>query len=458
MTAKHRVRPYGAGKRYRAGLVVSGKTKIGLDSRQARHADRLSHLVRGWERGAIPARRAPALAIAALLSAALAACSGGGHVGVADPAGSTVGPSTGAPTGPKPAPLVIATASQFPEETLGAQAAANYIDNELGGVDGRPLQLVTCATDGTPERSVACAHQLVDQKPVALVGGRDGGGPAALAVYEAANLVHLGGAAVTPAEQMAADGFRFSPFTLTFPALADFAVDRLGARRITVIASDDVVGHGLAEGLVGSALAKKGAEGSIVFYPANQTGQAAALGQAANGDPDAIVAVTSPQGCQALVAARGTLGLRGALFLPNCLVNGVATALGSDAEGVYIGAQFLPIDSDDADVRTYLDNARQYGASNLESDLTIDGFASVMNAWQLFREIGADRLSAQSITSALRSGPPRHNFMGHPYTCDGTAVPARPAMCNGAVRILQVHGGKLVDVGGDWFDASKFLG
>src|SRR5947209_3814411 len=295
MTAKQSTKPEDAGAgRWRHGWVVgSPGSKVALDARRARQAGFLTRLVHAPGKGLMP-HRPPAVAIAALLSGALIACSGGGHAGTTHPAPSAAAPSSVASTDAKRAPVVIATASQFAEETLGAQAAVKYINNELGGVDGRPLELVTCDTDGTPDRSLACAHQLLDQKPVALVGGRDGGGPAALAVYETAHLVHLGGAAVTTAEQTAAGGFRFSPFTLTFPALADFAVDRLGARRITVIASDDAVGHGLAEGLVGPALAKKGAEGSFVFYPASQTGQAAALVQAANADPDAIVAVTPP--------------------------------------------------------------------------------------------------------------------------------------------------------------------
>lgn len=41
-----------------------------------------------------------------------------------------------------------ATASD-PEDTSAAEAAVDYINKNLGGIKGRPVQLTTCATLGT---------------------------------------------------------------------------------------------------------------------------------------------------------------------------------------------------------------------------------------------------------------------------------------------------------------------
>ena len=61
------------------------------------------------------------------------------------------------------APVVVgfvnqenAPAGSFPELRLGAQAALRYVNEELGGAGGRPIQLATCATAGsrTPRTEV----------------------------------------------------------------------------------------------------------------------------------------------------------------------------------------------------------------------------------------------------------------------------------------------------------------
>jgi hypothetical protein len=93
----------------------------------------------------------------------------------ADSAGSTT-PGTDSPTSseapaaampePEGEPIVIAMISQesgpaaLPDSRLAAEAAVAYVNAELGGAAGRPLQLETCVTDGSPEQSSSCANGL----------------------------------------------------------------------------------------------------------------------------------------------------------------------------------------------------------------------------------------------------------------------------------------------------------
>jgi branched-chain amino acid transport system substrate-binding protein len=62
----------------------------------------------------------------------------------------------------------------FPEFSLAAQAAADYINKELGGLgadiqngkSGRPVKLIVCKTAISPDDSQRCANELLAQKPV----------------------------------------------------------------------------------------------------------------------------------------------------------------------------------------------------------------------------------------------------------------------------------------------------
>ncbi|MYH87965.1 MAG: ABC transporter substrate-binding protein, partial [Acidimicrobiaceae bacterium] len=57
----------------------------------------------------------------------------------------------------------------FPEVRFAAEAAINWINAELGGVDGRPLEFHWCITPFSPEQSQVCAQEMVQEGVVALV-------------------------------------------------------------------------------------------------------------------------------------------------------------------------------------------------------------------------------------------------------------------------------------------------
>ncbi len=99
------------------------------------------------------------------------------------------------PTG---SPLVLGFVTQedsptgsFPETRRAAQAAVAYVNEDLGGVEGRPLQLRTCRTDGSSEASQACARQLMAARPLAIIGGVDLGAGAALPAYQKAKVPYV---------------------------------------------------------------------------------------------------------------------------------------------------------------------------------------------------------------------------------------------------------------------------
>jgi branched-chain amino acid transport system substrate-binding protein len=58
----------------------------------------------------------------------------------------------------------------LPDMEIGADAAVEYVNNKLGGVNGRPIELVKCGTAGTPESSTICANNFKDSGvPLVLI-------------------------------------------------------------------------------------------------------------------------------------------------------------------------------------------------------------------------------------------------------------------------------------------------
>jgi hypothetical protein len=63
------------------------------------------------------------------------------------------------------------TGASYPQETTGAKAAADYVNNKLGGADGHPIKLTTCFTNETPASTMTCANKAVAAKPAAITFG-----------------------------------------------------------------------------------------------------------------------------------------------------------------------------------------------------------------------------------------------------------------------------------------------
>ena len=75
----------------------------------------------------------------------------------------------------------------LPELRIGAETAAAYL-NEHGGANGRPLEIVPCNVDGTPEKSIDCANQLVGDGVSVIMEGYDPSSDAMLPVLESAGI------------------------------------------------------------------------------------------------------------------------------------------------------------------------------------------------------------------------------------------------------------------------------
>src|ERR1700676_1019884 len=144
-------------------------------------------------------RARPAAVLAAMTACGLLAAACGSSGG-----GSAAPSSAGAPQSASPAsvlgpphpasgsPVVFGLLNlqsgpvTFPEVSGAEQAAAQYVNEYLDGINGHHVKIVVCATDGQPSTSARCANQLLNDHPVAILGGADTGAPGAIPVWQRA--------------------------------------------------------------------------------------------------------------------------------------------------------------------------------------------------------------------------------------------------------------------------------
>jgi hypothetical protein len=91
----------------------------------------------------------------------------------------------------------------------------------------------------------------------------------------------------------------------------------------------------------------------------------------------------------------------------------------------------------------------KYAPSRTPGVFTQITFASMMNVYSILGEIGADNITAESVTEALRAANEHPGFMTTPFTCDGSVNPSTPSVCRADVLVFQVQDGKFVQ-SSDW--------
>jgi len=380
-------------------------------------------------------------------------------------------PLSAAKAAPKPTgePIVLGLTSQeggaaagnWPELRQAAEAAVKYVNTELGGAHGRPLQLETCITNGSPEGSIKCANTILAKKPFAVLGGMEVAGDASMPIYTAAKMPFLGGGPINAAQMTAPNSVQWSGFAIGgLPAMAAHAGEQLQAKKVVVVYPALPGTDGFVEGLMKPVLQATGAtDVRMLGADIKQPDKTTVISAATQSDPDAILVIEAGAGCVSYLKAHADLASGVPLLITgNCVEAGFLKAVGSAAEGVYTSDEFLVTSQPDhPDVKVFTHALAAYAPRDIRiSAISSAGFTTVMNVYNALTALPADQLTADKVLQHFKSAKNAPNFMSHPFTCDGR-IEMAPAVCNTAQLMLQVKGGKLVDLGGGWVDAAQYL-
>jgi branched-chain amino acid transport system substrate-binding protein len=375
-------------------------------------------------------------------------------------AGSTTKPAT-VPTGP---PVILGYVTQensslgsFPETQTAAQAAVTYANSQLDGVKGRPIKLVPCITDGSPEASQNCANQLIAQHPVAVVGGVDLGAESAMPLYKAAGIPYVSGSPQLNGELNSTNSYDLAGGTVSeLLGIVDYLttvkkvhsvhalyVDLPGLLSIAIQSSKNIL---KAKGVTDIMLVPEKSDAPD-FAPA--------LSRASSGKPDAIVVVFQAQDCARIVQAASALNITTPMYLiGSCASPAVARAAGGNTSNLVWASGYLPAAADPSDP------AAVAFSKNVPADQqtsSSEGSFSAILAVQNLLTTLTDPTSPSALISALKATNGQPTVLGHPYTCNGKEVPILPAICNGAVRLLTWNGSGFADLTGNWVDGSKLV-
>jgi branched-chain amino acid transport system substrate-binding protein len=375
----------------------------------------------------------------------------------------------------------------FPEASLGAQAAVDYINAELGGwgsdiqngVPGRPIQLEICRTAISPDDSQRCANELVAKDPDIVVSTINFFGNH-LPIFEAAGIPAIVTSPVTIADftspsayAIAGGGGCLGQHT----ALVEFATSDLAAERVAVPWADTPPGVvcyydleakplDVIKGTVPGDSERAGTMPDLEHIgvpvkPATPdvTPQ---VTEVLGFDPYAIIFSAQGADCWNLVDGLGRLGwtpqdiplvLSGA-----CIDFDAMRAAGDLANGIYFVTAGGSVTNDleaiedpreRFEAEIFQTKPLEYGMTetDLYKGFGSNGFTSMVDIWELSTRVAqsGEELTPESFASYVGATENDHMFGTTPLSC-ASAPPPYVAVCNTISTVAQWNGENLEPV------------
>ncbi|MGY1810969.1 ABC transporter substrate-binding protein [Blastococcus sp. SYSU D00669] len=348
----------------------------------------------------------------------------------------------------------------YPQNTYGAEAAEWYINNELGGIDGRPVELDICSGDGTPETGVACANHFVTEDIPVVFDAYDGTSVGAMVpILSEAGIPIVGTLAGQGVAESAPYGtaYYFSGPLETSALGMVTALDNAGASTAALAVTDAPSSHGYVDNLVKPLGEQLGVEVNGVYTTVDNLNYQVLAQTELASDPDVAGIIALPEeACTGLIQALKQAGFEGTTFMGSC--SQFIDELGGEAEGAIVQPRLwvpLSYDNAPAEVQEELDafsNAmEQVGYEDELSARSLYSFAGLVNLANILNDLDGE-ITAESVNTAMQAVADFKTFLGPEVTCDGEQWPGRPGACSHEAIFFQVQDdGTLAPVDEDGF-------
>jgi len=292
-----------------------------------------------------------------------------------------------------------------PEGSVAVKAAFDYINAELGGIGGHPLQMDLCKVTSSEEEAQQCAQRFLNDKDISVIlqGGLNVG----------TNSVHdtLGGAkpdviiqANPGSDTTAKNSFAVNPSVMAaLPGMAKFAGQK-GYKNVAVVVDDNPGDLAIAQ-IAQKSFEGLGMKAKVTTFPAGSTDLTSAFTAALADKPDVISPViVSTSGCIATAKALTTIGsttpvLNSAL----CATQDMKDALGDFPKWAYEG-QVVLLFAPDASGQLDFYKAVMAKYAGADAQLGINAPSSFGAAFVLAKvlnQIGADKITSDAVAQGM---------------------------------------------------------
>jgi len=327
----------------------------------------------------------------------------------------------------------------FPEATAAATAADDYINNNLGGVDGHPIKLYSCVTDGTPSSSESCALQMVSDNVVGVFGGVDLNMDAWYPTLNSANIPVVGGVPLTPADYVAKDAYNYFGGDVTATASTGLYVHEFmpKVKSVSILTtSTNAAASTIAE--IKNPLQHWGVSVKVVEASATQSNWIAPYISAESAQ--VIILLPTYQNCISTAQAQASQHSHvPVVTVSTCFDASVLKATHGEMNGWIESSQTMEnAQGTSADAKIYQAVMAKYAPTSILNGFAPVTFENIMTTYQSVLEpLGFANITPANIEKQITNPAGGKIFLGTTYKCPGTPY---PAVCNTQARFYKIEG------------------
>ena len=355
-------------------------------------------------------------------------------------------------------PIVIGYVNQqgsvpdYSEATNGINAAVQYVNNELGGIGGHPVQLSSCFVQVESDGQ-KCGTQFANDPKITLVitGAMSVGSQSLYNVIVGKKAVLVGNPLTTP--DYVTKGI--TAYTPGAPGVVDglaifVAKDLPNVKSVAVIHGDSPSEAFAATGLFKPLAAKLGLN-NVTLVSVSDTAQATDIQQAvqsAGADKaDVLVTVVIQNLCAPIYDALQSLGVNPTVVSTGLCYLGSMTKhmqdIGSKDQvpnnwyfGGYGYSYFLP--DQPSGMTTYLAKVKQYAPAGSELyGFAGPVFADLLTAVQFYNKIGPDQVTVANLSLFMKNWHGPMMIVAGAMNCGGFPNPLFVPLCGTQMGIQQ---------------------
>jgi branched-chain amino acid transport system substrate-binding protein len=332
----------------------------------------------------------------------------------------------------------IGSQSELTEQ--GARIAVEYANQYLGGIGGRPIELVVCGNGATPAGAQDCANQMVENGVVAVTLPFTGFGASQAPIITGAGISYVTGSGNSAEELTAPNAFALTGgYPGTLGAFAKHAQEH-DVKRFAMVTIDVPSATQAAETLGGMVFKNAGVEYEVVAAPPGTPDLTPQVQSAVDGGADAIGVTGDVTFCTSFLQAYQTLALTETKYvIAPCVDPTVIESLGDVLAGSWI-ATITSNSGEDADIYSAIVDL--YAPDEgIDADPNVSvgvaaGVGAVLNLVRAMDGLTGD-VTKETVLAQMKAAKDVPLFLGggQTFTCDGTAVPIMPNVCSAGFQM-----------------------
>nr|WP_232541841.1 ABC transporter substrate-binding protein [Nocardia bovistercoris] len=336
---------------------------------------------------------------------------------------------------------------QLPDARVAAEAATKYVNENLGGIAGRPIDLVVCKQKEEPASARECGNQLVAAGVVAVVAPANSQGDAIVPVVSGAGVPYVTTVGPSGAEMTSPNSFVLSGgLPATFAAAAKYSGTK-GYKRVVMLVNDAGSVVSAIKMLADPSFRGAGVALDLVGIPVGTPDMTPQVSAALAQNPDAVFMVGEGGLCTSVLRALETLNAKvDKLSVSTCVGQDVAEATGPAAvEGTHVfsSAEMVSEHPDTVLFRTVM---AKYAPQTDIYGFAFSGYQPLLGLVRAIQNVQGE-YTAASVLEAVKSARdvPVPLSMGLTYTCDGKQVFVLTSVCGRGAIVTTVREGKSTD-------------